>query len=171
MFSINLENDSIKVNDIKQFQFPDIVMLYNSSDKYKYATGHDIPVSMIEIKNKYLEVRNSEHEFMCTIFVKNFFTGIIKGRINDEISELWISSLLIKTEFQRKGIGSETLKLFENHFKEKYKTRYVYLSVVEDNIAGINFWSKNSFDKMRIIKKSIFDKKVKHNVIVMRKAL
>ena len=87
------------------------------------------------------------------------------------MSELWIASLLLDCEYQRLGIGSKVVSLIENYFKEKHKTMNVYLSVVENNKTGINFWHKNNYKNMRTIQKKIFNNEIKHNVIIMKKVL
>lgn len=75
--------------------------------------------------------------------------GYITGFI--EPSRDFIDNLAVKENFQRKGLGKTLLDSLLKYFSQK-GFKKVQLVVRENNLSAINFYEKNSFKKIKLLK-------------------
>jgi RimJ/RimL family protein N-acetyltransferase len=171
-----MENLSFK--DVNQESLEDLLRLYNQNEINIYATGIDRPMSLDDIKQKYLEVLVNCHEFFATIFVHNSesgkkkMIGVIKGRIDyDNNDEAWISSILIDSSYQNNGIGTKVVKSIIKMLKDTYDIKVVYIGILSGNRIGRGFWSKMGFRYIRTIEQYIKLNNKNEDFIIMKKDL
>lgn len=174
MFKLNIQNDVLRLQDIKLEHLPKILEWYNNVDDFKYATGVDTPITLEVLTGRYAEVAISSNEFFAGIYVIDTegMVGLIKGRVKyREESAVWISSLVIAPKYQRRGIGTVSINLLLNHLKKYNNVMTAYLSVVEENIKGKKFWDKLKFQEVKKIDNyyHILDKH--QNVSIMYKLI
>ena len=154
MFPLNMQNDLLRFMDIKLEHLPRILKWYNKVDEFKYATGIDTEITLQELHKKYAEVAICSNEFFTGIYTchGNELIGILKGRVRYENRDaVWISSIVIDTEFQGAGYGTAALELLLGYLKKYYKIKTAYLAVVEENTQGRAFWDKMDFKEIRVI--------------------
>ncbi|MCX8131745.1 MAG: GNAT family N-acetyltransferase [Clostridia bacterium] len=170
MFSLNIQNDAIFFKDIKLEHLPYILQWYNKVDDFKFATGIDTPMTLEMLTKKYAEVAICSNEFFVGIFdrCESKMIGILKGRLHyKEKDAVWISSLAIDSQYQRRGFGSSALSLLLSYLKQKNMVKSVYLAVIEENIQGKSFWAKHNFQVLRKIEKHIKLHDRQQNAIIM----
>ncbi|MGE4283439.1 MAG: GNAT family N-acetyltransferase [Clostridia bacterium] len=174
MFSFNINAEDIVIKDIKRRDLPQILKWYNATEEYKYATGIDHPISLKDLFEKYLEVTYSKNEFFAGIYLKSsgMMIGILKGRVrNDEDNTAWINSLLIDKNYQGLGYGSKSLSAVSTFLKKGYQIDTIYISVLENNHKGIDFWKINEFEFVRKIVNHIMINGEAQDVMLMRKEI
>ena len=173
MLSINTHNNTVFFRDIKTEHLPRILDWYNKIDDFKFATGIDAPISMGILMGKLAEVRISSEEFFVGIHLRQSeMIGVLKGRVQNRIrSTAWINSIVIDPLYQKKGYGSSAIELLLWYLSTQKGTQTVLLSVIEENTAGVEFWSKNGFQKIRRIENHIILQDKGQNVIIMQKTL
>ena len=74
---------------------------------------------------------------------KQEYFGLVTGKlktINETV--LWIRTFLIDAAWQRQGFGTHSFSILCSHAAEHLKAKRIYLSVSEDNQAGIRFFTK-----------------------------
>jgi len=130
---IECEKVIIKPIDVNSVNM--VKLWYHQWDSYGYATGG----------KKTDEAWSTRlNSFVSGIYTKNeTIIGLITGelkRIKENV--LWIRTFLIDAAWQRKQFGTYSFNLVCNHTAEYLNVKRVYLSVSEENTAGINFWRK-----------------------------
>ncbi|NLY44359.1 MAG: GNAT family N-acetyltransferase [Clostridiaceae bacterium] len=170
MLSLNLKYGDLSVDDIKREDLPNVLRWYNMTHMYKYATGIDRAISLSQLVEKYLKIIKCEREFFTGIRIKGALIGILKGRVNKESpNTLWISLLLIDSHYQRRGYGKTVINMISDYFRYRYHVKRIFVTVIQDNIQGINFWRKNGFEIIRNIYYSIPFDGEKKIVLLMKK--
>ncbi|WHH60439.1 GNAT family N-acetyltransferase [Petroclostridium sp. X23] len=172
MLSINIDSEDVIIKDIKRRELERILGWYNYTEAYKYATGIDCPIGMRDIVEKYLEVVYNNSEFFVGIHLKdhNSMIGLIKGRLkSEEATAIWLNSILIDTEYQQLGYGRKSLEMLSLYFKSRYNINRVYISVIEKNRKGVDFWIRNNFQLVRKIMNHIVIDGKGQDVILMKK--
>lgn len=117
---------------------------YCENGTYGFATG----------RKSFSNIFNAlPGSFVSGIYAKN---GEIIGLITGELRKardtvLWIRTFLIDAAWQRKRFGTYSFGLLCNYASGHFNAKRVYLSVHEENRAGINFWSKMGMQCIRII--------------------
>lgn len=88
----------------------------------------------------------------------NEWLGLIKGYYTEDNKSVWIQNFLIVKSYSRQGFGTE---LFHSLIKDlsKQPVNNLYLSVMNDNTQGTEFWRKNGFLPIKYLEKSIYHKK------------
>lgn len=178
MLTINLKMENLCFKDVTKESLEDLLKLYNQNEINIYATGIDRPMSLEDIKQKYMEVLVNSHEFFACIFScdpqsnKKKMVGVIKGRIDyDNNEEAWISSILIDNSFQNNGIGTKVVKSIIKMLKDTYDIKAVSIGILSGNGIGRGFWSKMGFNYIRTIEQYIKLNNKNEDFIIMKKDL
>lgn len=178
MLTINHKMENLSFKDVNQESLEDLLKLYNQNEINIYATGIDRPMSLEDIKQKYMEVLVNCHEFFACIFVcdpydsKKKMIGVIKGRIDyDNSEEAWISSILIDSNFQNSGIGTKVVRAIMKMLKDTYDIKTVLIGILSGNGIGRGFWSKMGFNYIRTIEQYIKLNNKNEDFIIMKKDL
>ncbi|MCR4435850.1 MAG: GNAT family N-acetyltransferase [Clostridiales bacterium] len=175
MLSLNIQNDVILFRDVQLEYLPQILEWYNKIDEYKFATGIDKPITLEKLTQKYSEVAICSNEFFVGIYTKarGDLIGILKGSIRHENKRysVWISSIVIDTQYQDQGYGSEAVNLLLSHVKAARGIRNAYVAVIENNPRGMAFWLKHGFKELKRIPNHIRLDNQDQNVIIMRKRI
>lgn len=174
MLKINLENEDLVFRDIRKENLNKVLELYNQNEQNVYATGTDLPMSLNDINEKYLEVLVNSHEFFTGVFIKdstvNELIGVVKGRIDYENSqEAWISSILIDGYHQKRGIGQKSIDSIIQLLNESYDIRRIYIGIIAGNKVGKKFWHKLGFNYIRTIEQYIRLNNNVEDFIIMKK--
>lgn len=169
MIPVNITINDIVVKSIEADELKTVLILVNESEDNQLALGRENPMNYYEIEQRYLETLMNSLEFFCGIYLNNKLIGIIKGRIENKTEkELWILSYLFIKEYRNKGMGSEILKLFEEHFQFKYYINKFCILIMENNEQGQKFWERNAYSITRITKAINFNN-VSEMVILEKK--
>ena len=174
MFSLNIQEQTVYFKDIKLEHLPQILKWYNKIGDFKFATGIDEPLTLEVLTRKYAEVAICINEFFVGIYTvaENEMIGILKGRLEYENKyAVWISSIVIDSNYQRRGYGSSSIELALNYFKNHNGMKTAFLSVIEENEQGRRFWSKHNFLELRRLENHIKLNKRQQNIIIMQKIL
>ncbi|MGE5633101.1 MAG: GNAT family N-acetyltransferase [Caulobacteraceae bacterium] len=180
MLTLNVESNDLIFTDIKKENLKDVLALYNQNEQNIYATGIDGQLSLKDIREKYLEVLVNSHEFFTGIFIKdncgeNIQTkmiGVVKGRIDYENSEeAWISSLIIDSRYQRRGMGTKTVNKLINLLNQSYDVRRVFIGIISRNEVGSFFWQSLGFGYYRTIEQYIKLNNHAEDLIIMKKEI
>lgn len=174
MLSLNIQNEIVYFKDIKLEHLPKILDWYNKVDDYKFATGIDKTITMDLLTKKYAEVAICSEEFFTGIFLKREekMIGILKGRLDHgNKNVVWISSIVIDICYQNKGYGKAVIALLLSYFKKNNKIEDAFLSVIEENIQGREFWKSQNFKEVRKIENHIKLQDKNQNIIIMSKNL
>jgi GNAT superfamily N-acetyltransferase len=170
---ISASDDVVSLIPLDKSFLREAASLYNSSDMC-FATGYTEPVTKEQLA-PYLEHFNScDNEFISGIFIRSYsgipkFVGIVSGMMKG--NELWIKLLGVLPAFRRKGIGSRTIGLIFQYFKEIFHSTGVFVSVAEKNAQGLCFWTKQGFSEAGSLYKELFGENLKYKVVIMNKRL
>lgn len=177
MLTINTKAKGLVFKDITKDDLDEVLRLYNQNEKNMYATGIDRAMSIEDIIEKYLEVLISSHEFYAGIFKAAAspdpeMLGVIKGRIDyDNNEEAWISSVLIDSLQQGKGIGTAAVDSIMEHLNDTYGVKRVMVGILSGNAIGKEFWRKLDFKYIRTIDQYMKLNSKTEDFIIMRKDL
>ncbi len=174
MYTLNIQNDVVYFKDIRVDHLPKILNWYNEVDDFKYATGIDSPFTLQMLNQKYAEVAISKNEFFVGIYAKENtkMIGLLKGRLKFRNKDaVWISSLVVDPMFQNHSFGTESINLLLEYLKINNKIKYAYLSVVEENTRGKNFWIKLDFKELKRIENYFRLHEKQQDVIIMYKRI
>jgi RimJ/RimL family protein N-acetyltransferase len=178
MLTMNLEMENLSFEDVTQESLEDLLKLYNQNEINIYATGIDRPMSLQDIKQKYLEVLVNSHEFFACIFIRDPHSterkmiGVVKGRIDyDNNEEAWISSILIDSSFQNNGIGTKVVRATIKMLRDTYDIKTVLIGILSGNGIGRGFWNKMGFNYIRTIEQYIKLNNKNEDFIIMKKDL
>ena len=174
MYSLEIENEEIYFKNIRPGDLPVVLEWYNRTDDFKYATGVDTPMTLEDLAGKYAEVAISCNEFFAGIYTKkqDMMIGLLKGSLKYKRKDaVWIRSIVIDTSHQNMGYGSLTVALLLKHLKTASNIENAYLAVLEENIKGRAFWSKNGFSEMRRVDNHLYLQDKRRNIIIMYKKI
>lgn len=141
-------DDTLLIRKINSENIKKIFTIYNNTSEFKYATGFfsnplDFGLFSQQINN-FLLIDNVFFLNIC-LLKSGDSIGLIKGSVIEEKQILWINSLAIDTPYQANGYGKRAFILIESFFKERCKTKKIFLSVYKENYTGIKFWHKCGF--------------------------
>lgn len=180
MLTINIQLDNLVYKDIAKENLRAVLDLYNQNGENIYATGIDRQMSLRDIKEKYLEVLVNSHEFFTGIFLRQCnndaeglkMVGVVKGRIDYEnIEEAWISSIIIDSRYQRKGIGRKTVDTLINILNQTYDVKRIFIGIISCNDIGKYFWQRMGFDYYRTIEHYIRLNNHAEDFVIMKKEI
>jgi len=185
MIKIVAAMDDILLKPLDGDQFEIASRLYNCGSDIRYATGINGFVTTSVFSEKLGSLEANPNDFMTGIFIvdtKNkstdgksktncrlIFTGIASGVLQGKT--LWIKLVIILPQFRSMGIGSRAMKVLFQHSKENYGVTEAFLSVVEKNVIGLDFWNNQSFAEVGRFYKILFEEEQPYEVIIMRKKL
>ena len=173
MINLKFEDEKIAFINIRKNDLPLVMEWYNNIEEYMFATGIDKPLTLEEIKKKYLETAISHYDFFAWLVnYNNDKIGIIKGSIKQkENDSIWINSLLVDYKYRKNGYGRCTVEALVKYIKQHLILNKIYVSVVEDNLNGVIFWKKNGFSKLKHIEKHIILAGIPRDIIIMCKEI
>lgn len=146
MIQLEISNGDISIKNLKIEQLQKVLDWYNSIEDFRFATGIEEDIAIDFVKQKFIEAAISKDEFFAGIFQGNILIGVIKGNIRHWGNGiLWINSLIIEKNSRLRGFGTKALELVVDDFKKNRQLKYVYISVLEENVSGLKFWEKNGF--------------------------
>ena len=170
MFQLNIRNERIAIRDILPGQLPCILQWYNRVEDFKFATGIEAPITLNTLDGKFAESAASDRDFLTGIHVigEDRLIGLIKGRIQGKTRDsVWINSIVIDPEFQKRGYGSSAIKLLMCYLKLYSHISRVFLAVALENRGGRIFWEKNGFREMRRMRSGMRLNGRRQEVIIM----
>jgi RimJ/RimL family protein N-acetyltransferase len=173
MIDISYRDEKLSFVNICKDDLTEVLNWYNSIQDYMYGTGIDKPITSKEIKDRFIETAISTHDFFAWIASSEYIrVGIIKGSVKSQDNEaIWINSLLIRSEYRRKGYGRNAVNKLIDYIERFHNIKRAFVSVVEDNKGGLDFWSKLGFKKTKHLDKHVTLAGVQRDVIIMCKQL
>lgn len=193
---ISTGDDVVTLIPFNESFLKEAVLLYNSSDM-RFATGFADKVSEDQLALMLDQVCSKENEFVSCIFITsasnmksnsdiagdpgalgasgtakvsgNQLVGIVSGVLHG--NELWIKLLAILPSFQNAGIGTRSIRLILGYFAKSFDAINVFVSVVEDNKAGLRFWTRQGFSVTGVLYKELFGENHKYKVAIMNMRL
>lgn len=112
---------------------------------------------------------NAPNESDCRSKSSLQFAGMCSGILSR--NTIWIKQLSILPEYRRKGIGSSAAVLVMEYLKSSHGASEAFISVLEENTAGLEFWNGLGFFEITRFRKILFAEKRPHYVIIMQKRL
>ena len=173
MINLEYKDEKIAFVNIRKNDLPMVLKWYNNVDEYMFATGIDKPLTLNELKKRYLETAISHYDFFAWLVNdNNDKIGVIKGSIKQkEKDSIWINSLLVDLKYRKNGYGRCAVDALVKYIKQHLVMNKVYVSVVEDNLNGIIFWNKIGFLKLRQMDKHIILAGIPRDIIIMYKEI
>ncbi len=175
MIELETADGTLRIRPIKDTCNDEIAALYNSNADMRYATGAGCSVTTEDTADAIERLSRSGNEFISGIYIsgavagQNKFIGIVSGTLMGKT--LWIRQLAIHPGYRRQGLGTRAAGLILQYARERYNTEQAFLSVVEDNAAGLKFWSKLGFTLIKRINKVLFDYERPYWIVIMQKKL
>jgi len=178
MIDIRIAENCIILKTLERNHLARAVELYNCDSNIYYATGFYGQICLRELDEKYNLIESSENEFLVGVHIRRSETdagceyvlaGLISGGLQD--NSVWVKLMLISPEYRNNGIGTKTLSLLLQYFKEFFDARDAFLSVVKGKHAAMNFWIFNGFSEVRSINKKICDEQHPEQIAIMHKKI
>ncbi|NLM09744.1 MAG: GNAT family N-acetyltransferase [Clostridiaceae bacterium] len=157
-----IKGEKINIKPINGDSINMVKYWYGESDSYRFATGRKKAEDVLKI---------CPDSFVSGIYTENeTIIGLIIGELK-KIREtvLWIRTFLIDTAWQRKQYGTYSFNLLCKHASEHLNVKRVYLSVSEENKAGISFWRKMGMSCIKTLE--INDSENNSGVFIFEKVL
>jgi GNAT superfamily N-acetyltransferase len=131
----------------KKEDFPFIAQIHNKANQrllsvYSPEELEAFPET-IETVESITETAKTKN-ILCVKDHNNIPIGYIVFRIKNDCV-IWINSLFVNPDFQKKGIGSSLLKAVENFAKNHY-IKVVALETHKQAKWAINFYKKNGYN-------------------------
>ncbi len=177
MIEILMRESNIIIKPLDTDSLADAARIYNCEDT-RYATGLHGRLSVHELSSLLEHTKASENEFLNGIYIKTFcptgdsamqFAGLCSGIL--DTSAIWIKQLSIMPESRRKGIGTKTAQIILKYAIESKGAADAYLSVVDKNTAGLDFWKRLGFYEVYRMNKVLFGEDCPFSIVIMHKAL
>jgi len=170
MVSLKVGNERVSFKNIIKDDLPEVLHWYNKLDEYMFATGIDRYLTLDEMNEKYNETAVSSYDFFVWIINEhNQKIGILKGSMKyQEKDSLWINSILIDSEYRRRGYGRIVIELITEYTREKFGIAKAFVSVVEDNKEAISFWHNLEFRPIKKLEKHLIIGGISRNIIIMQ---
>lgn len=145
--------------------FGAVAEIYNSNKDFLI---HHLGISKVDqaFVEKEVQTMTDLGFLSCVIFdVRTFeICGLIDYKIG---SEVYLSLLMLKKSFQKKGIGQEVFSFWESELTGE-EISHIRIDVVHDHVDhSITFWEKMGFNKFEEIELAWGEKK--NRAIVMKK--
>jgi ribosomal protein S18 acetylase RimI-like enzyme len=146
-------------------------LLYNSS--IRYATGFDEAVSAGQVRDILLHSSSFCDQFSSGIFIYcektclPQFAGLVTGLVRE--GAIWLKLFAVLPQFRRKGIGTRAAQLILRYSLIHWGVTEAFLSVAEENDAGLSFWTSQGFASAATLEKALFKEEIKQKVIIMNK--
>ncbi len=156
LYIVNTNGSMLSLKTIEKGMIATVAEVYNSSPDSVYATGISLPVTNKTIIYKYLEAASSSNEIFTAVCVNNPYkvAGVIRAGLRPENEcTLWINSIVILPCYRRKGYGSTALRQLTGRILKDRDISRAYVSVLEENTAGKQFWLYNGFTHIRTVYK------------------
>lgn len=175
MIEIEAADNLIKIMPLSVIRHDEVTALYSNSVEMRYAAGDGFIDTAGGKACGVVMPTAKDNEFVSGIYLsgaatgQNEFAGIISGTILGKT--LWIRQLAVHPSFRRRGLGTRSAGLVLQYAGEMYRAELAYLSVVEDNAAGLGFWSKLGFTRTRRISKVLSDDEKPYWIVIMQKKL
>lgn len=140
-----------EINTITQSNFTQVMEIYNTNQDFFLLTEN----KEVQLEECIRDIGAVPPNFDIgkKIYISIWKNGKIVG-VLDLLTGyptqccIWIGLLLIHGELHGKNIGSRIMTaVFEASKAVGYES--IQLGVIENNIAGINFWHKHGFEKIR----------------------
>lgn len=155
MLNINIVDDTLHIKNINKQSISNIYSIYRDTYDFKYATGIFSFIDYNQFSQKIAQFITRKNVFFLDICLASTgeVVGFVKGLIIKNEKIVWINSLAINKQFQKKGYGKKVIELLEKHLKEQFGIEKNYLSVYKKNIVGIKFWNKCGYTECHQISK------------------
>lgn len=149
MLNIDIMDDTFHIKSINNDSMKGIYSIYANAGDFKYATG---VFNSIEYEPFFYQIsqfiQRSNVFFLDVCFIPTEeIMGLIKGSILEKDKIAWINSIVINKRYQSKGYGKRVLGLLENHLKNDYDVKNIYISVSQSNMSGLKFWKNCGYRK------------------------
>lgn len=181
MIEIEAADNLIRIRPLSVICRDEITALYSNSVEMRYATGADFIVTAGDKADAVVRSATviqsdvKDNEFVSGIYLsgaaagRNNLAGIISGTILGKT--LWIRQLAVHPGCRRCGLGTRSAGLVLQYARERYQAELAYLSVVEDNAAGLGFWSRLGFTRTKRISKVLSGDEKPYWIVIMHKKL
>lgn len=171
MLTIDLKNKKIGLKNITRDDLEEVLAWYNRYDEYMFATGFDREITLNELKNKYLETVISTYDFFVWIInSEEKKIGILKGSIRyQEEDSLWINSIIIDSDFRRKGYGRCAIESLIDYASGIFRLKKIFVSVAADNVEALKFWENIGFSSIKKIEKHILLGGIMRDILIMQR--
>lgn len=181
MIEIEVADNLISIRPLSVIRNDEINALYSNSVEMRYATGADFHVAAgdkagaVNQQAAVVLPAVKDNEFISGIYLsgaaagRNKLAGIISGTILGRT--LWIRQLAVHPGCRKRGLGTRSAELVLKYARERYQAEVAYLSVVEDNAAGLGFWSKLGFTRIKRISKVLSGDEKPYWIVIMQKML
>ncbi len=160
MLDINIIDDYFVIKNINRDSIKNIYSIYKNTCDFKYATGFFYSVEYNQFSQHITQFITRKNVFFCDIYLVSTgeTIGLVKGLVVDKDKIVWINSLIINKQYQKKGYGKRVMELLEDYLKQKCNIEKNYLSVYKTNVAGINFWYKCGYSNCDYLSKMASEK-------------
>lgn len=147
--------------------------LYEQCTEFAFLTDGQPPSSMAarEEFDALPDGKTSKDKYILGLFnPQNHLIGMIESiRHYPDNQTWWLGLMMLSPEQRGQGLGSEFYQAFENWVLGQ-AVRQVFLSGVEANERGLQFWKSLGFEVIRKTKPRQFGKKM-HAVYVMSRVI
>ncbi len=175
LIEIEAADNLIIISPLSVIRRDEITALYCNSVEMRYATGADFIVTARDKAIGIVQPPAKDNEFVSGIYLsgaaasQNKFAGIISGTIMGKT--LWIRQLAVHPGCRRQGLGTRSAGLVLQYAGERYRAELAYLTVVEENAAGLEFWSKLGFTRTKRLSKVLSGDDKPYWIVIMQKKL
>jgi len=134
----------IEIREIIENDYSEIVLLWNNELGSRTVTAANI-------SERFERMKNDENYKTYVALFENYVIGCITMvqtmALEYEVGYLKINGLVVKENFQKKGIGTKLLKLAENYASEKGLS-YLILNCGFQRTKAHEFYESIGFDKL-----------------------
>jgi len=174
MFQLICEGIRVSVRPLKRNMLPVAYMLwkeFKEDSSLLYAHKNMADIDFDEFSELYNEALRSAKFFMCTVnhTVNDETIGLLAGRIFEQRGCVWINTFVISKRHRGKALGTETLKIIEQHFKSRYNVSKICLICNCKNEYGLKFWMSNGYNIIKNFASNSLQSNKTHFVVLIKK--
>ena len=150
-----LENDRAELRTIEDNDLDFIRNKFNLKET-RHGLDNWTPKNLKQQKDFYEEIISSEEQVTLMICDEGDSAGIISLRFVDKRSKVGEFGLWIAPEFQKKGLGTASVKLLIEYAFEQLNLNRLQARAHEENAGSRNLWEKLGFKQEATIREAIF---------------
>ncbi len=124
----------------------DLLPAYNGDEQFTMWSGGDSTISLATAQREIAETLKMPGGNVWRIQNQAAdLTGMAITALVPPPDNAWIALLMIRKEYQRHGLGSESAQLLEDWFFSQPNIRHIGLGVLTVNTPAVAFWSGRGY--------------------------
>lgn len=146
---LSFSGKQLVIREMQRAELPYVLGMYNSNPQYNLLRSRTDTMNLSELEAEYHSALAIPHGYWLLLTVKEAPVGVMHVVLSSEHdAKSWVSLLVLHASWQRKGLGTEAVKLFED-FCLLRGTKHIHHGIIAYNEPALLFWGKLGYEQYR----------------------